>query len=160
MQVTDKDGVVEFDTIFPEHYQGQANHQHISSHTGATLLPNNTYSGGTVSHISQLFFDQALISAIEKLTPYNTNRVGLTTNAADMYTGYAATAAYDPFVEYVRIDSKDLSKGLFMWVEIALNPNANFNDYAPNAAFLGPDGGTNNPKYSVIKAVTPPPTHG
>ncbi len=97
-QVTDKDGVVEFDTIFPGHYQGRANHQHISSHTGATLLPNNTYSGGTVSHISQLFFDQALISAVEKLVPYNTNRVALTTNAADLYTGYAATAAYDPFV--------------------------------------------------------------
>src|SRR5262249_52238996 len=149
VQQTDKDGVVEFDTIFPGHYQGRATHQHISAHTGATLQPNNTYTGGTVSHITQLFFDQALIAAVEKLTPYNSNRVPLTSNAADMYTGYAATAAYDPFPEYVMLDGNDLSKGLFVWVEIALNPKADFNDYAPNAAFLGPNGGTNNPKYSL-----------
>ncbi|TPX12515.1 uncharacterized protein E0L32_000692 [Thyridium curvatum] len=160
VQQTDKDGVVEFDTIFPGHYQGRATHIHVSAHTGSSILPNNTFTGGDVNHISQLFFDQALISAVEKLAPYNTNRIPLTTNARDLYSGYAATEAYDPFPEYVFLDGKDLSQGLFMWIEVAINTKANYNDYAIVAAILGPEGGKNNPKYSLIKAITPPPTHG
>lgn len=88
VQPTDADGVVEFDTIFPGHYSGRATHEHIITHTGATVLANGSYSGGHVSHLSQLFFDQALINAIEKLAPYNTNTIPQTTNNADGFTGY------------------------------------------------------------------------
>jgi len=160
VQETDKDGVVEFDTIFPGHYQGRSNHQHLAAHTGAKRLPNGTYSGGVVSHISQLFFDQSLVSAVEKVAPYSTNRIALTTNAVDMYTGYAATAAYDPFPEYVLLNANNISQGIFMWIEIAFKPSSNWDDYAITAASLGPDGGIVNPKFTLFKAITPPPTHG
>ena len=113
-QKTDKDGVVEFDTIFPGHYRGRASHQHISAHTGATLNANNTYSGGTVSHIAQLFYDQSLITAVEKTAPYNTNKTPLTTNARDSYTGYAATANYDPFPDYALLSASDITQGIYM----------------------------------------------
>jgi protocatechuate 3,4-dioxygenase beta subunit len=159
-QMTDADGVVEFDTIFPGHYQGRATHQHVSAHAGARLLPNNTYAGGTVNHISQLFFDQSLVTAVEATAQYNTNRVARTANNVDTYTGYSATTAYDPFPEYVLLGGNDLSKGIFMWLEIAINPGANYDDYAQIAAFLGPDGGTNNGRFNILKAITAPPTHG
>ncbi|GAB1312866.1 GPI anchored dioxygenase [Madurella fahalii] len=160
VQETDSDGVVEFDTIFPGHYQGRATHQHITVHVGAEKLPNNTYSGGTVSHISQLFFDQALIDAVENTAPYNTNRVRRTSNAADFYTGYSATAAYDPFPEYILLKAGDLSKGIFMWLEVAFNASANYDSYTTVAAVVGPNGGVNNPGFNMGKAITPPPTHG
>lgn len=160
VQKSGPDGVVEFDTIFPGHYQGRANHMHISVHTGAAVQPNNTYTGGIVSHISQLFFDEALIKKVEQTAPYNANRVARTSNAADLYTGYSATAAYDPFPEYVLLDAGNLSKGIFMWVEIGFNASANYDSYHTVAAFLGPNGGVNNPKYDLRKAITPPPTHG
>lgn len=57
VQVTDSDGVVNFDTLFPGHYSGRASHTHIITHSGATLNPNGTYSGGHISHLSQLFYD-------------------------------------------------------------------------------------------------------
>ncbi|KAK4466277.1 Intradiol ring-cleavage dioxygenase [Cladorrhinum samala] len=160
VQQTDADGVVEFDTVFPGHYQGRANHMHISVHSGATVQPNNTYTGGTIHHISQLFFDQALITAVERLAPYSTNRVARTSNAADGYTGYSATTTYDPFPEYVLLDANDISKGIFMWIEVGFNQNANYEAYKTVAAYVGPNGGVSNPAYDLRKAITPPPTHG
>jgi protocatechuate 3,4-dioxygenase beta subunit len=160
VQKTDADGVVEFDTLFPGHYVGRATHQHITVHVGAKELPNNTYTGGTVTHISQLFFDQALIDAVEKTAPYSANTVAQTPNSRDGYTGYAASAAYDPFPQYVLLDAKDLSKGIFMWLEVGFNPKVNYNDYATVAAVVGPNGGVDNPGFDIIKGITPPPTHG
>lgn len=117
LQETDSDGVVAFNTIFPGHYSGRATHEHVITHTGATILANGSYSGGHISHLSQLFFDQALVSAVEATSPYNTNTIPLTTNNADLFTGYAANAAYDPFPEYVKLGNS-LSDGLFMWIEM------------------------------------------
>jgi protocatechuate 3,4-dioxygenase beta subunit len=48
---TDADGVIAFDTLFPGHYSGRANHIHVITHAGATQLPNGTYSGGRKSYI-------------------------------------------------------------------------------------------------------------
>jgi protocatechuate 3,4-dioxygenase beta subunit len=52
------DGVVQFTTLFPGHYDGRTNHHHMIAHLNATVLPNNTLTGGTVPHITQLFWDQ------------------------------------------------------------------------------------------------------
>jgi len=160
VQRTDADGVVEFATIFPGHYQGRATHQHITARVGAVERANGTYGGGTVTHISQIFFDQALVDAVERTAPYSANRVARTANAVDGYTGYAASAAYDPFPEYVLLDGKDLSKGVFMWMEVGFDPRVNYDEYATVAAVVGPDGGVNNPGFNLGKGITPPPTHG
>lgn len=56
---------------------------HVVAHIGGTVLPNGTYTGGKVSHIGQVFFDQSLITKVEALPPYNTNTQRLTTNSAD-----------------------------------------------------------------------------
>src|SRR5947208_3585985 len=65
LQPTEYDGVAQFTTLFPGHYTGRAPHIHVMAHFNGTILPNSTYSGGTVSHIGQLFFDQSLISEVE-----------------------------------------------------------------------------------------------
>jgi hypothetical protein len=129
-------------------------------HVGAKELPNNTYTGGTITHISQLFFDQALIDKVSALAPYSANRVARTSNARDGFTGYAATAAYDPFPEFVLLDAGDLSKGVFMWLEVGFDSRVDYGDYAAVAAVVGPGGGLSNPGFNLGKAITPPPTHG
>ena len=161
VQLTDKDGVVSFDTIFPGHYQGRANHQHVVVHTGSTILPNNTYTGGHVAHLSQFFYDQALLNTVEASAPYNTNRIPKTSNAADMFTGYAATEKYDPFPEYVML-GKTLQDGLFLWLEIGIDTTANWDTYAPVAAYFREGGGVDNPDFQRLQMITgsPPPTHG
>lgn len=44
IQLTDHDGVVQFETIFPGHYSGRAVHTHLLAHTNATIEPNGTIS--------------------------------------------------------------------------------------------------------------------
>ncbi|KAI1338309.1 putative GPI anchored dioxygenase [Xylariaceae sp. FL0016] len=159
VQPTDADGVVSFDTIFPGHYQGRATHQHIIAHVGSEVLPNNTYTGGRVAHLSQLFFDQALRDTIEASAPYSTNRIPKTTNMYDGFTGYAATANYDPFPNYIMLGDK-LEYGMFVWAEMGLNTSSNWDFYAPYAATWKEGGGYNNPNFRMIVVASPPPSHG
>lgn len=83
LQPTDANGVAQFTTLFPGHYTGRTTHIHVAAHIGGTILSNGTYTGGKVSHIGQAFFDQSLITQVESLSPYTTNKQTLTTNAAD-----------------------------------------------------------------------------
>ncbi|KAF1955937.1 aromatic compound dioxygenase [Byssothecium circinans] len=120
IQGSDADGVVIFDTIFPGHYTNRTAHIHVLAHHDATLLPNNTLSGGTISHVGQLFFDQSLISLVEATAPYNTNTQPLTTNAQDgIFAEEAATT--DPVLHYSLVGN-DISEGLFGWIAFGLDP--------------------------------------
>ncbi|KAI0599836.1 Intradiol ring-cleavage dioxygenase [Biscogniauxia sp. FL1348] len=159
VQPTDEDGVVSFDTIFPGHYQGRATHQHLIAHVGSEVLPNGTYTGGRVAHLSQLFFDQALRDAVESTAPYNTNQIAETTNLADMFTGFAATARYDPFPNYIMLGN-GLDGGLFVWAELGLNTSSNWDSYAPHASTWKQGGGYDNPDFDFFAVARPPPTHG
>ncbi|OCL12436.1 aromatic compound dioxygenase [Glonium stellatum] len=159
VQQPDAMGVVSFDTIFPGHYSGRATHEHVITHVGATLNANGTYSGGHINHLSQLFFDQDLINAVEATAPYNTNKIARTSNDADYFTGYAATAAYDPFPNYVMLGNQ-LSQGIFAWVELGISLTNNVDQYATWAAYLAADGGHDNPNFNMWMVASPPSTHG
>ncbi|XDG08266.1 hypothetical protein ABKA04_007881 [Annulohypoxylon sp. FPYF3050] len=159
VQQVDADGVVNFDTIFPGHYQGRATHQHLIAHVGSEILPNGTYTGGRVAHLSQLFFDQTLRDTIEATAPYNTNPIPDTTNLADWFTGYAATTEYDPFPNYIMLGG-DLKDGLFVWAELGLNTSSNWDHYAPYASTWKEGGGYDNPDFDFWAVASPPPTHG
>lgn len=159
VQPTDAHGVVRFATVFPGHYAGRASHQHLVAHAGAQRLPNGTYAGGAVAHLSQLFFDQALRDAVEALPPYAGNRVPATANLADGFTGYASSSAYDPFLNYVVLGTR-LSDGLFAWHELGINTSANWDAYATYASIWAEGGGSENPRFDFSIVGTPPPTNG
>lgn len=59
-QRTDADGIVHFDTVFPGWYSGRAIHIHFRVMTGTYQAADNA----TAEVVSQLFFDEALISSI------------------------------------------------------------------------------------------------
>lgn len=69
VQLTNYDGVTEFDSLYPGHYTGRTNHIHVLTRRGGKILSNGTYSGGTVNHIGQLYFDEvcAPVEGDEKL---------------------------------------------------------------------------------------------
>ncbi|TAQ88232.1 hypothetical protein B7494_g3467 [Chlorociboria aeruginascens] len=140
VQISDNEGVVQFDTIFPGHYTGRATHEHVVTHLNGTVLPNGTYTGGTVNHIGQLYFDENLRAAIELTSPYNLNTQEVVTNDEDFFAPEAASAAYDPFPEYVLLGDS-LSDGLLMWISVGLNTTANYNSLAQAAAVWGAGGG-------------------
>ncbi|KAF4632117.1 hypothetical protein G7Y89_g6011 [Cudoniella acicularis] len=159
VQETDKDGVVQFDTIFPGHYQGRATHEHVVTHVGAKVEANGSYTGGTINHLSQLFFEQTLVGAVEATAPYNTNKIRLTQNNADGYTGYAASKAYDPFPNWLMLGNK-LDQGLFVWALVGIDLTANVEKWATNTAYVDAAGGHDNPNFDMSIVATPPSTHG
>jgi hypothetical protein len=142
VQLTDTDGVVQFDTIFPGHYTGRAPHIHLLSTSNGTLFPNSTYvsDSGTPSHIGQIFFDQSLITAVEKLAPYSTNKQALTLNSKDNIGISEATSAYDPFVDYVTLGSS-LNDGLLAFITVFVDTTADYTSQRKAAAHYYAGGG-------------------
>ena len=63
---TDYDGVGQIQTLFPGHYSGRTNHIHMVAHVNATVLPNNTLTGGSDARKS--FCDPVPYSSMEKQT--------------------------------------------------------------------------------------------
>ncbi|KAF1814403.1 aromatic compound dioxygenase [Eremomyces bilateralis CBS 781.70] len=149
LQQSSSDGVVEFDTLFPGHYQGRATHEHLAVHTGTTLLPNGSFSGGEFSHIGQLFFEETLIDAVEATSPYSTNDAPRTTNDEDMIAQSQADNNNDPFMQYIYLDADDITAGLLGWIEIGIDTSANHSSSASWASYLAEDGGHENPNSGM-----------
>lgn len=63
VQLSDADGVVRFQTIYPGWYAGRTVHIHLMVHTDGAP-EGDTYEGGQVNHIGQLFFDDALTAEL------------------------------------------------------------------------------------------------
>lgn len=145
IQKTDKDGVVQYSTIFPGHYVGRTNHFHVMSTDNATVLANGTFEGGTVSHIGQTYLDQSLIDQVEKLAPYTGNKQPVTKNAQDDFAGDEASDAYDPFMKYVYLGN-GAKEGLLAWITIGLDMTANYNHNVDVASHWHPGGGTDETK--------------
>ncbi|KAI1121381.1 aromatic compound dioxygenase [Nemania abortiva] len=143
IQISDSDGVVQFESIFPGHYTSRATHIHLMVHTNATVYPNGTLGNEvSASHVGQSFFDQDLISAVEATAPYNTNTQELTENADDgILSEETATDGVDPFHEYTLLGDS-VSDGIFAWMAFGINATQ-VQSITP-AAFLYAEGGVAN----------------
>jgi hypothetical protein len=98
---------------------------HIEAHLDGTILANGTYSGGSIAHIGQFFFDQDLITEVNTLSPYRSNTNTLTENADDRVVKAEITNGADPFLNYVLLGDT-VSDGLFMWVTVSVNTSASY----------------------------------
>ncbi|KAB8223137.1 aromatic compound dioxygenase [Aspergillus novoparasiticus] len=142
LQKTDKDESAQFETIFPGHYEGRATHIHVLAHVGATVLPNNTLTGGHVPHISQLFFEQELITAVEASEPYRTNKAHITLNSDDgIFSSATADGKYDPVLSYTMLGDK-LSDEILASVTMGIDVSASYR--TPYAAELTDHGGVSH----------------
>lgn len=144
IQLTDHDGVVSFETIFPGHYQGRATHTHLLAHTNVTLNANGTIPvfNKPVAHIGQLFYPEDLRTAVEATYPYNTNTVAVTSNDDDMWSIVQADDSFDPFPQFLYLGD-DVTDGLFAWIQIGINSTADYqnDEYYAVAGYLAADGG-------------------
>ena len=112
-------------------------------HTNATLLNNKTLgSDNYASHVGQAFFDQDLITKVEKLEPYASNTQDVTENSEDSILGEeTATDGVDPFMEYTLLGD-NLSDGIFAWLAFGINTTVS-NSVTP-AAYYYKSGGVAN----------------
>lgn len=115
------------------------------AHANATLQKNETLgSGGAyASHVGQAFFDQALITEVEKVEPYAGNTQSLTTNAQDsIMSEEAATEGVDPVMEYTLLGDS-VEDGLFAWMAFGIDRTKS-SSVSP-AVYLTDKGGVANP---------------
>ncbi|MFJ9897515.1 intradiol ring-cleavage dioxygenase [Streptomyces sp. NPDC091280] len=80
--LTDSNGQASLISIWPGHYVSRAVHVHMRVHTDVTVA-DGTYTGGTVVHTGQLFFDADLNEAVQATSPYSDNTTAETTLAND-----------------------------------------------------------------------------
>ncbi|OWZ06437.1 Extracellular dioxygenase [Phytophthora megakarya] len=120
---TNSDGVAQMISIFPGHYTSRATHMHFIGNYGGKVLSNKTYSGGSIVHVGQFFFDDSLITQVEAVTPYSTNKQARTTNSNDKVLTEAAATGYDPIMNYTLIGST-INDGVFVWISLAVDLTA------------------------------------
>ncbi|KAI1873863.1 uncharacterized protein JN550_003132 [Neoarthrinium moseri] len=139
-QISDDDGVVQFDTVFPGHYTGRVTHIHILSTKDAKVLSNQTYEGGVATHVGQLFFDPDLVASVEALDPYTSNAQSITDILSDGIAAAEATSDYDIFVDYALLGDKP-TDGVLAWITVGVDSSANYSDSATPAAHYYEGGG-------------------
>lgn len=137
--LSDEEGVVQFQTIFPGHYDGRASHHHIVATLNATKLANGTIEGGYVAHVGQLFWDQSLIYEVEATAPYNTSDIDITLNEEDHVVIAQTGTDSDPFFNYFRLGDS-IEDGLLGWVTVGINKSAIY-DTATYSFQLTSEGG-------------------
>jgi len=90
IQMTDAEGAVRFETVFPGFYMGRTNHVHFKVRLGGHAgegSGHQTYLAGHVSHIGQLFFPEELATELMKHEPYSNHQIHRTTQQEDgIYT--------------------------------------------------------------------------
>jgi hypothetical protein len=106
----------------------------------ATVNANETLSGGSITHVGQMFFDQDLIALVDKVEPYASNEQELTSNADDSILSEEA-ATTDPFIEYVLLGDS-VADGLFGWLAFGMDTTASYN--ITPAAYFTENGGVEN----------------
>jgi protocatechuate 3,4-dioxygenase beta subunit len=70
VQLTDKQGVAKFATLYPGWYAGRTIHIHLKVHLGGNAA-SEKYAGGHVSHTGQLFLPEEITEQIAKMEPYS-----------------------------------------------------------------------------------------
>ena len=81
-QMTDSDGQVSLISIWPGHYVSRAVHVHMRVHTDVTLT-DDSYTGGSIIHTGQLFFDADINTEVQASSPYSDNTTKETALADD-----------------------------------------------------------------------------
>jgi hypothetical protein len=109
------------------------------------VLPNNTFAGGNVTHVGQIFFDQQLIYDVDTIYPYTLNPNAVLLNADDYVLAIEGNTT-DPVANYVYVGD-DLKDGLVVWVTVGIDPNDVYT--VDPAAFWTADGGVENPIQPV-----------
>jgi protocatechuate 3,4-dioxygenase beta subunit len=139
VQLTDKQGLAEFVTLYPGWYFGRAIHIHVKAHLGGAVA-GGKYAGGHVSHTGQLFLPEDASAEVARLQPYAQRlNVHRTLQPEDVvFTRQHGAAS---LVSLDRVSRRSKEDGFVATVTLAINPEAT---PAP-VGFGGPGGRRGGP---------------
>jgi protocatechuate 3,4-dioxygenase beta subunit len=120
VQLTDAEGLAEFDTVYPGHYSGRTTHIHVKVHI-AGKVKNGVYSAGHVSHTGQMLFDDAVTSQVYQLAPYTSDTATRVLNSSDrVYTDQGGSKS---MVSLTALGSS-VSDGFLGAIKLVVNPKS------------------------------------
>jgi protocatechuate 3,4-dioxygenase beta subunit len=118
--LTDANGVVEFQTIYPGWYGRRAIHIHMKVHLGGTE-DDGTYVGGTTAHTGQLAFADDMTEQVVAVEPYASRPSSWARFGEDgVFRGIEDD---DPafFVRLALVDENDVSQGVTAAITVGID---------------------------------------
>jgi protocatechuate 3,4-dioxygenase beta subunit len=137
IQLTNADGIAEFETIYPGWYIDRTIHIHLKVHLDGEA--GKTYEGGHTTHTGQLFFDDATTDQVMELQPYaGRPEEYRTLNESD---GILSEHFDEPgfFVTLTELTEGKIEDGFLATIVIGVDPSAEYADGAGGGG--GPQGG-------------------
>lgn len=121
--LSDANGLVEFQTIYPGWYVSRDVHIHMKVHVGGAT-EDGTYDGGTTAHTGQLAFSDSFTERISQVEPY-ASRISTWTRLEEdgVFSGLDDN---DPayFLTLTPVDESDLSQGIVGEITVGIDPGA------------------------------------
>jgi protocatechuate 3,4-dioxygenase beta subunit len=122
IQVTNKEGIAEFATIYPGWYAGRTIHIHLKVHLGGNSGAEK-YAGGHVSHTGQLFLPEDVTEQIAKMDPYlSHSNVHRTLHSEDNI--FRQQGGAQTMMHLERLQKGSNAGGFVADVVLAVNPEA------------------------------------
>ncbi len=122
VQLTNRQGIAEFVSLYPGWYAGRTIHIHLKVHVGGGLA-SERYSGGHVSHTGQLFLQEEITDQIAKLEPYvNHTSVHRTLHSEDNI--FRNQGGAKSMMSLDRLQKGSNSGGFAAEILLAVNPDA------------------------------------
>jgi protocatechuate 3,4-dioxygenase beta subunit len=122
IQLTNKQGLTEFATVYPGWYAGRTIHIHLKVHVGGQAA-NEQYMAGHVSHTGQLFFPEDVTEQIARMDPYvQHSNVHRTLHSEDNI--FRRQGGASSMVTLERLQKGSNADGFIATVTLAVDPEA------------------------------------
>jgi protocatechuate 3,4-dioxygenase beta subunit len=117
MQLANKQGKLEFTTLYPGCYEGRVNHVHVR-----VRLHGKDREDGRIVYTGQIFFPENITDAVLKLPPYSTHKIRRTLASEDpIFTDHHGQ---ESIARLVPIKPGSLEKGFTATVHFGIDPEA------------------------------------
>lgn len=122
IQITNRQGIAEFATVYPGWYAGRTIHIHLKVRLGGSAGAER-YAGGHVSHTGQLFLPEDITEQIAKMDPYvKHSNVHRTLHSEDNI--FRQQGGAQSMLGLERLQKGSNSEGFVADVVLAVDPDA------------------------------------
>jgi protocatechuate 3,4-dioxygenase beta subunit len=122
IQLTAKNGVTEFTSVYPGWYSGRAIHIHLKVRLGGDP-DGQRYAGGHVSHTGQLFFPEDITEEVARLEPY-AKRLGVHRTTQEEDGIFRGQHGSTKMLTLERIQKGTNTGGFLAAITLAVDPEA------------------------------------
>jgi protocatechuate 3,4-dioxygenase beta subunit len=122
VQLTDREGVAHFATIYPGWYLGRDTHIHMKVHTQGSAS-KGIHRGGNVCHTGQLFFPDEISDAVARLSPYSSHKAERTRQEDDDM--FSSQHGSEFLLALKQTNSRSMSEGFTAAIVVGVDPRPN-----------------------------------